>query len=80
MLISIYFLGFFITYTLLKYNMVKDPYNEWSAICFRLFFSLFSWITLLFFIWLSIVSLIGWCIDKIIDKLIKYKIKPPKFL
>lgn len=80
MLISIYLLGFFITYALLKYNMAKDPYNEWSAICFRLFFSLFSWITLLFFIWLSIASLLEWCLNKIIDKLVKYKIKPPKFL
>lgn len=80
MLISIYLLGFFITYALLKYNMAKDPYNEWSAICFRLLFSLFSWITLLLFILLSIVFLLELCLNKIVDKLVKYKIKPPKFL
>lgn len=80
MIVSIYFLGFFITYVILKVNMTKDPYSEWSAICFRLFFSLFSWITLLFFIWVSIVSLLELCFNKIVDKLTKYKIKPPKFL
>ena len=70
--IIIYFVGFFVTYLLIKFVWRGKDNNEWGDVRLTIFLSIFSWI-------IPIVSGIVFLI-KFLLKNIKLPDKPPKLL